>query len=205
MKNLESKKIGLYGGTFNPPHIGHINAVKTMLDGIVDKVIIMPTANPPHKKVPLGDTPESRLEMCKRAFAEFGDRVTISDYEINKGGISYTSDTLEYLSKEYDDIYLLCGTDMFLTLDTWHLPEVIFSHASVVCVLREDNACENEEVILKSKFYKEKYNAKILLPKSNIVEMSSSLIRDKIKLGEDVSEFISESVLTYIFQKGLYK
>ena len=120
------EKLGLYGGTFAPPHYGHIHAVKTFLEEVsLDRVLIMPTYQPPHKAKAAGDTPEVRLEMCRAAFGDIPG-AEVSDYEIRKADVSYTVQTLEHLAAPDREIYLLCGTDMFLTLDRWYRAAEIF-------------------------------------------------------------------------------
>ena len=114
------EKIGLYGGTFGPPHLGHVYAAKTFLREVApDRLLIMPAGIPPHKEKAAGDTPELRLAMCRAAFGDL-PHTEISDYEIRKPGKSYTVETLEHLAAPGREITMLCGTDMFLTLDHWH-------------------------------------------------------------------------------------
>jgi len=120
------EKIGLYGGTFAPPHLGHVHAARAFLRAIpVDRLLIMPTFQPPHKAKAAGDTPEVRLEMCRAAFGDIPG-IEVSDYEIAKADVSYTVQTLRHLTAENREIYLLCGTDMFLTLEKWYQAEEIF-------------------------------------------------------------------------------
>ena len=115
MNHMKTERIGLFGGTFAPPHMGHVKAVKSLLRHVrLDKVLIMPTAIPPHKVKVKGDTPETRLEMCRAAFGGI-EKAEISTYEIDKGGLSYSVDTLEHLTKEGRRIFMLCGGDMFKT------------------------------------------------------------------------------------------
>ena len=119
-------KIGIYGGTFNPPHLGHVLAAKAAKEALgLDKVLLVPDAQPPHKALPEGSpSPEQRVEMARLA-AEGEPWLEVSALELSRPGKSYTSDTLRALSGKYpgDTLYLLMGTDMFLSLHTWHEPE----------------------------------------------------------------------------------
>ena len=140
MENCRKIRTGLFGGTFAPPHLGHVHAVETILRSAgLDEVIVMPTATPPHKIRSGGDTPEQRLEMCRAAF-EFLEGVWVSDFEIMKGGVSYTVQTLEHFAETEPEreIHLICGTDMFLTLDKWYRAADIFRLAKMICIPRDD-------------------------------------------------------------------
>ena len=102
------EKIGLYGGTFGPPHLGHVYAAKTFLREVApDRLLIMPAGIPPHKEKAAGDTPELRLAMCRAAFGDL-PHTEISDYEIRKPGKSYTVETLEHLAAPGREITMLC-------------------------------------------------------------------------------------------------
>lgn len=126
-------KIGIYGGTFNPPHLGHLEAARTAVKVLeLDKLILIPAAVPPHKALPEG-TPEGahRLAMTERmADALSMPKVAeVSRMELDREGKSYTADTLRAIRAQYPNaqLWLLMGTDMFLTLHLWHDPEVITS------------------------------------------------------------------------------
>lgn len=198
-----SETIALFGGTFAPPHLGHVHAAQTLLDKLdVDRLIIMPTAIPPHKSKVGGDTPETRLEMCRAAFGHL-PKTEISSYEIEKGGVSYTVRTLEYLRTNENRVYLLCGSDMFLTLDTWFSAERIFELASIVCVPRYDR--NYLALMEKKKLYEERYHADILVIGADPFVASSTEIRERIKSGGDLSNLLPEGVIEVIRRKKLYR
>ncbi|MBQ7383817.1 MAG: nicotinate-nicotinamide nucleotide adenylyltransferase, partial [Clostridia bacterium] len=112
-------RVGIYGGTFAPVHNGHVeSAVAFMRQMKLDYLYVIPTCLPPHKEVDFADSPETRLRMCELAFSGI-DGIIVSDMEIRRGGKSYTYDTLKELSGEDKKLFLLCGTDMVLTFDTW--------------------------------------------------------------------------------------
>ena len=118
-------RIGIYGGTFNPPHLGHLMAARTVFEVLkLDKLLLVPAGIPPHKDLP-EDSPsaEQRFEMTRFAGEQLGlgEHVETLDIELRRGGKSYTADTLAAIHKQYPDaeLWLLMGTDMFLTLQAW--------------------------------------------------------------------------------------
>ena len=200
-------RVGIFGGTFNPPHLGHINMCKLFLNEInLDKLLVIPASIPPHKQVKSKTTTEQRLEMSKLAFASISEKICISDIEIKRKGKSYTADTIKELKNVgYDDLYLLCGTDMFLTLDMWYKPEYIFTNATIVYVRRESEV-ENDKLISnKIEHYKKNFNANILNIEAKPIELSSSMVRTAIKDGCGVSSMLNSEVLEYIKENNLYK
>ena len=201
--DTKRQKIVLFGGTFAPPHLGHVHAVRTVLERLdPDKIIIMPTFMPPHKVKVKGDTPELRLEMCRVAFGDM-NKVCVSDYEVSKGGVSYTVHTLEYLTQEYDaEIYLLCGTDMFLTLDTWFRAETIFNLAKIVCIPRD--SLSTDLLLTKKQEYEENFGAEIIIIGSDPFEISSTEIRRMISDGDDLSCCIPDGVIEIIHREKMY-
>lgn len=126
-------KTGIYGGTFNPIHNGHLHIVEEFRRGLgLDRVLLIPTRVPPHKAAPDLASAGERFAMCRLA-AQGKPWLELSDIEMRREGKSYTAETLEELSVLYpqDQFYLLMGEDMFLTLGRWYRPETIFSLASV--------------------------------------------------------------------------
>lgn len=196
------KKIGIFGGTFSPPHNGHVSAAKCFIETMApDKLIIMPSNIPPHKYIDTADDPRLRLEMAHLAFDGLLSTV-VSDWEISRGDISYTANTLLHFSKE-GKLYFLCGTDMFLTLDSWYRPDIIFSNASIV--LADRYLAKSNDVESARQHYVQKYGADITILPNSIVEISSSEIRRRIKNSESCSDLLPPSVEEYIKRNGLYK
>lgn len=128
------EKIGVFGGTFNPPHAGHLLAAEEVKKALgLDRILFVPDAWPPHKAMPEGSpAPEQRLEMVRAAVKGL-DIAEVSDMELRRGGKSYTADTLRLLKAQYpeDRLYLITGTDMFLSLHNWYAPEEICRHAVI--------------------------------------------------------------------------
>ena len=196
------KKIGIYGGTFSPPHLGHVGAALSFSASVsLDEILIMPDFLPPHKQFDGEVTELDRLEMCRLAFADVKN-AEISDLEIKRGGRSYTSVTLEELTAPDRELYFLCGPDMILTLGEWYRPEVIFKLAPI-CYVRRENDGENDILIAERvREYQKKYGAVIIEVPINVREVSSSELRAALKSGSDVSDMLSPSVYAYIKEKG---
>jgi nicotinate-nucleotide adenylyltransferase len=196
------KRVGIFGGTFNPPHIGHVEAAKAFLKGaMLDELIIMPAFIPPHKEYTSTVTCSERLDMCRLAFTNV-QNATVSDLEISRGGKSFTYLTLEALKNDSNELYFLCGTDMILTMDTWKNPDIIFSLANICYIRRESDESTTDMIDEKCKEYSRVYNAKIIPINARVIEISSSDIRNK-KVSAD--EYLSPEVLEYIRKAGLYE
>ncbi len=198
---MKKKRIGIFGGTFNPPHIGHVEAAKEFVKYVqLDELIIMPTFIPPHKELDSSVTCEERIEMCKLAFSEI-EKAKISDLEISRGGKSYTYLTLQELFDNSVELYFLCGTDMILSMDRWKNPEIIFNLATICYIRRETDSDISSILVDKCKEYKKCFNARIIPIDSNVINISSSEIRSKI---DEKSEYLPTDVLAYIRKKELY-
>lgn len=200
------KKLGIYGGTFSPPHNGHVGAAEAFSKAVhPDRFLIMPDFLPPHKQIDGEVDALDRLEMCKLAFSHIPNS-EISDLEIKRGGRSYTALTLSELSSDEYELYFLCGTDMFLTLGSWYMPEKIFALATICYVRRENDACNEREIALRTEEYVKKFGARILSISAQVKEISSSELRLAIKQGgSQPTEFLPANVLEYINFKGLYR
>ena len=200
------RKIGLFGGTFNPPHISHKRLSDEMKDKLgLDEVIIMPTFTPPHKEAKSLAESKDRLHMCSLTFCDSCYR--ISDMEIKREGKSYTVDTLLELKEIYpeDKIYLIIGSDMLLSFHKWYRYRDILSLCTLCVISRDDD----ETVKMLSDYAKDVLNrdedkGEIIISSASPIELSSTLIREKLSKGEDVSSFIEEKTLEYIKEKGLY-
>ncbi len=197
-------RIGIYGGTFSPPHNGHLQAVKAFMEQMwLDFVYVIPTATPPHKRVDGDVTPEQRLSMCKLAFANI-EGVYVSDMEITRGGTSYTVDTLRQLSGEDRRLFLLCGTDMMMSLDRWREPEEIFRLSYPVYIRREEDRTLDGAIVKKIADYQRTYGKVVRRIVTDPIVISSGEIRDMIAKKEDFSQFVPPPVEKYIADNHLY-
>ncbi len=200
-------RVGIFGGTFDPPHIGHINMCEIFLRKLsLDALYVIPAYIPPHKTIKSKTSVDERFEMAKLAFSGLSDKIIISDIEIKREGKSYTADTLRAFREHgFDDLYFLCGTDMLLTLDRWYNPEYIFESTAIVCVRRE-NEKENDQLIKeKTELYTKKYNARIIILDADAIEISSSEVREAIKNNNYISSFLTKEIENYIETNNLYK
>lgn len=198
------KRLGIYGGTFSPPHLGHLNAAKAFLSTLsLDELLIMPAYLPPHKTADGEASPEERLLMSELTFSML-PRTRISDYEIKKRGRSYTYLTLEAFSSLDTELYFLVGTDMFLTLDKWVKPEEIFRLATIALVRRENDHERKSEIEKKSLEYKTRFSAKLVYIDTEIFEISSSEIRATVKNGKRTEALLTPSVREFIDSNSLY-
>lgn len=200
---MSKKRIGIFGGTFNPPHRGHIIAAEKFSKLIdPDEFIVIPSLMPPHKFFGEEATPQQRMEMCQIAFSHIKN-VTVSDMEIKRGGKSYTYITLQDLYRDECELYMLCGTDMFITLDEWKNPEIIFNLATVCFVRRESRAELDYTIDDKKRYYKEKYNARIIEIPGDVLEISSTELRSSLAKGRE-SDYLSAEISDYIKTRNLY-
>lgn len=204
-------KIGVYGGTFNPPHLGHITAAKAVFEMLgLDQLLLIPAGIPPHKEVPAGSaTAEQRLEMTRLAGEQLGlgNKVRILDLELKREGRSFTVDTLTVLKEQYpeDELWLLMGTDMFLTLQTWKSPEKILSLAGIAAFGRTETDSE-ELFAIQREYLKKTYpQSRIFtLTIPGVVDISSTELREKLAKG-DGANFLAPAVYGYILREGLYQ
>ena len=203
-------KIGVYGGTFNPPHLGHLTAARAVYELLgLDLLLLIPAGLPPHKELPAGSpTPEQRLEMTRLAGEQLGlgDKVRTLDIELERGGRSFTSDTLAQLKAQYPDseLWLLMGTDMFLTLQAWHEPEKILSLAGIAAFGRTEEDTEELFSAQREYLYKTYPQARIFtLTIPGVIDVSSTELREKLAKGEG-GNLLAPAVYGYILREGLY-
>ncbi|MBE6668883.1 MAG: nicotinate (nicotinamide) nucleotide adenylyltransferase [Ruminococcaceae bacterium] len=197
-------RIGIYGGSFSPIHNGHIRALKAFLDQMqLDFVYVIPTYIPPHKQTSGVIDSRHRLKMCELAL-EGIDGVVVSDIEIARGGTSYTVDTLRSLYREENRLFLLMGTDMMLTLDTWREPEEIFRLCYPVYMRRENDKANDALIVKKISEYLSKYGKVVRRIMADPIEISSTEIRRRLSKGDDVSAYLPEKVIDYIKENQLF-
>lgn len=202
-------KIGIYGGTFDPIHRGHMAAAQTAAKLLeLDKLLLIPAGIPPHKhKSSGGANGAQRMEMTSIAADRLGFKIPVEvlDLELKREGKSYTSDTLRELRKQYpkDELWLLMGTDMFLTLQNWHEPKTIMKLAKICAFGRTES--DGEELFAPQRDYlASEFGAAvttITLP--GLVDISSTQLRTRLAAGERPEE-LDESVYGYILRQGLY-
>lgn len=195
--------IGIFGGTFNPVHLGHINCLKSVADQAgLDKIIVIPDRIPPHKQAEDLASAEDRLNMCKLAF-EGLKCVEISDWELKQEGKSYSVITLRHLKKVYphDKLFFIMGSDMLLSFEKWYQYKEILSLAALICVARSQEDVDRIEI--KADQLRAK-GGEIIIVRTAPFEVSSTQIREMLKKNLDCSCYLSENVVQYIVDKNLY-
>lgn len=194
--------IGIFGGTFNPIHNAHVEIARQARRELkLDKVIVMPSGNPPHKRGVMLADEKQRCEMVKLAISEYPE-LEFSDYEVTKQGYSYTSETLSEFSDIYPDIHLIIGADSFFMLEKWHCPETIMRLAAIAVANRGDRPYE--ELCKYKRRLIDMYNARIEFIHSPNIPVSSSDIRARIEAGKPVDNMLNPKVLEYIKANNLY-
>ncbi len=197
-------KVGIMGGSFDPIHIGHLLMAEQAKDELgLDKILFIPTGNPPHKDTDRMTDASKRFEMVKLAIGDNHDFL-ISDIESKSSSVSYTVKTLETLKSHNSqwDLYFIMGSDSFLSLNTWRNYEKILRDYKVIVAKRPNY--KNEMVYNISEEFKKEYDAQIDILRSPIVDISSTSIRDKVRAGESIRYMLPEAVREYILKLNLY-
>ena len=194
------ERFGIYGGTFNPIHNGHLHLIRAASAQLsFDRLLVVPANIPPHKAAVDLASNRDRLEMARLATAGMPG-VWVSDIELRARGKSYTVLTLERLRALFPEcsFTLLMGADMLESFDRWHRWQDILKLADIAAFARN----EGEEALLERKA--------ALIGRARVVRveplpLSSTLVREKVRRGEDISGLVPEPVAAYIYEKGLYR
>ena len=195
-------RIALFGGSFNPIHNGHLHLAQTVHQQCgLDRMLLMPSGTAPHKSSDADAPAADRLAMCRLA-AEPYPWLEVSDYELTKPGKSYTVETLRYLHSRFpeDALFLLTGSDMLLSFDSWYCWQEILTLAGLLCVSR---GTEPEDVLRQKAAELSSYG-QVTVVHAKPLPMSSSQIRHKIELCRKFSCYLPENVVQYIMLHGLY-
>lgn len=198
------KKYGIFGGSFNPIHYGHLMICEYIKEEMgLDKVIFIPTGNPPHKEIEV--SAEDRYEMVRLAISPNPD-FEISDIETTRVKMSYTVDTIRELKKIYreEKLYFLIGLDSLFQLKTWKKIGDLSQEIEFVVALRP-GYIDKEEINKEIDFLRENFGTKINLIKTPLYEISSTDLRDRIHEGKSLRYLIPKKVLDYIEESGFYK
>jgi len=197
-------RVGIYGGTFNPPHIGHEEAVKTAaLQLGLDKLIIVPSGIPPHKPLPPGTAcAKDRLLMAQNAFGGLAN-TEISDIEITSTSPSYTVDTVQIISQKYPnaELFLLCGTDMFLSLESWKGFNTLTKLVTAAVFARDEN--DRQSIAKFTAHLNDTYSKGCVIIDNEVVSISSSKLREMLPKREGFG-YIKDTNYTYIIDSRLY-
>ncbi|EGT3614975.1 nicotinate-nucleotide adenylyltransferase [Clostridium perfringens] len=199
------KKIGVIGGTFDPIHIGHIYiAYEAYKELELDEVIFMPAGNPPHKRNKDITDEIIRYEMVKKAINPYSF-FSISNYEIEKQGLSFTYETLRYLNESFGEVelYFITGADCLVNLNSWKNISDIFKFSNLV-VFNRPGFNKNDLLKRKKEFEKEYCTNIVYLDLLNI-EISSTFIRERVANSLEVKFFLPPGVMDIINKNNLYR
>jgi nicotinate-nucleotide adenylyltransferase len=190
------QRIAILGGTFDPPHLGHLIIAERIRDQFqIDHVIWVPGHIPPHKRNHALTSADARMAMVELAIAD-NSSFAVSDLEIARGGVSYTVDTLEELAGKNpnSDLHLIVGGDSFMAFDTWREPERIRQIANLIVYNRKDSD------------YRTRLpdNDRLLFADGPIIEISSSMVRRAVQSGRSIRYLVPERVRAYIEENRLY-
>lgn len=197
-------RIGIFGGTFNPPHYGHLRLAEEMKNAAsLDKILIIPTSTPPHKESSELACEADRLEMCRMMFNR--EYFEISDIEVRRKGKSYSIDTVTELKKIYpdDELYLIIGSDMLLSFHKWYRFEDILKNVTLCVATREDGISCQELMSYAVNTLKLKADELFISPRAAFV-CSSTQVRRKITAGEDTASVLPQKIRDYIMENNLY-
>ncbi|MCQ4021638.1 MULTISPECIES: nicotinate (nicotinamide) nucleotide adenylyltransferase [unclassified Ruminococcus] len=197
------KKIAMFGGSFNPPHIGHLQLAQAYIEALeLDTLLLVPVFSPPHKSANGMVTAEHRLNMCA-LLEKYNNKIKVSDIEIKRGGSSYTVDTLKALKTLYkgSELYLIIGADMYMSLQSWYQPEQICALAKICTISRNSDdvlMLENHSRFLK------RFGCESVILKGRVMTVSSTQVRSAVKSGESILSLVVPEVYDYIKRNGLY-
>ena len=197
------ESIGIYGGTFNPPHTGHISAAAQAIDTLgLDRLLLIPDRIAPHKVIPENSpSPDQRLHMLRLAADH--PKMEVCDLELRREGPSYTFETVQQLRKAHPNakLYLLMGTDMFLSFPSWRNPDRIWKEATLAVLCRGDKG--EKAAIAAQREVLESRGAQVVTVDNRVTAISSTQLRRLLAFG-CADEFLAPAVADYIRQQGLY-
>ncbi len=187
-------KLAIFGGSFDPPHLGHLILAEQIRDQFqIDRLIWMPGYLPPHKQDYALASPQNRLAMVTIAIAS-NPGFEVSDLEIDRKGISFTVDTLEEISSQYpeSELFLIVGADSFVGMDTWYLPDRIRELAKLIVYGRKGSDLTRNE------------DGDILFADGPDIDISSTLVRNAMRSGRSIRYLVTDEVRHYIAENKLY-
>lgn len=194
--------VGIMGGTFNPVHNGHIAIAKAAHEQFnIPHILVMPSYSPAYKDNSNIVSATHRCNMVSLAIKDY-DYMELSILEIERGGRTYTADTLKLLKDDYDKIYFIIGADSLFTLNTWYKPDYICANCHILAANRDEHTLD--DLIKRRDWLIDKYNAHIDLISCDDYPFSSTFIRDEAAAGHNITPFVGNAVAGYIADNGLY-
>jgi nicotinate-nucleotide adenylyltransferase len=209
-------KIGIFGGTFDPVHMGHLRVAEEIRElFFLERIFFVPVFMPPHKRDYRIAEAEDRLHMLKAGTR--GNRFfQTSEIEIRRGGVSYTIDTLKSFEKRFKEVYFLIGIDAFSEINTWHAYRELFHHTHFIVMTRParkqpsllnalPHDMKDEVRALDESTLEHPSGKRIYLHEITQLDISSTKIKELLKNGRSVRYLVPGSVERYIYQRGLYR
>ncbi len=199
------KKVGIMGGTFNPIHLGHLLLAENARSAFgLDEVWFLPSGYSYMKSQEEMEDGAVRLHMTELACRD-NPYFRVSSLEVDRGGYTYTADTLCQLVAENPDtsFFFIVGADNLFTMESWKEPEVIFQKAGILAAVRE--GCDEGKLQEQAAHLKDRFGARVFLIPAGTIEISSSEIRARIQSGRSIRYMVHEKVRRYIEKNGLYK
>jgi nicotinate-nucleotide adenylyltransferase len=200
---VSQRRVGILGGTFDPPHIGHLILAEYARDTLdLERLLFVPAADPPHKRDEHKAAIEHRLAMLKLAIAD-NPRFEISRVDIDRPGPHYSVDMVRVIGEEYPDaeLYFVMGGDSLTDLPRWHRPAEFIQQCKLVVMRRPDENvhAEMHDAILPG------LSERVVMIDAPLVGISSTLIADRVGQGQTIRYLVPDSVLSYIVQNRLYE
>ena len=203
------KRYGIIGGTFDPIHYAHLYIAYEAKEQLnLDEIIFIPTAKQPFKIDNITTDSSLRYHMVETAIEPF-ENFIVSNYEIEKGGLSFTYETLEYLKgkgiceNEDKELFFITGADCLFSIEIWKEVEKIFSLSTLVVFSR--GGISKTDMMEKKYEIEEKYNGRIIILDLNQLEISSTEIRERVSKNKRIDFFVPPKIVNIIYEKGLYK
>lgn len=188
------EKIGIFGGTFNPIHNGHLITAQSVKEKReLSKIIFVPAFISPHKTENPQLIPDHRLRMLHLAIKD-GSGFEVDDFELKQETVSYTIDSLKYFKQKYESIELIIGFDNLLVFDKWKQPDEILNLAELVVLNRKSDSSNSNKYFEKANFVE-----------TPIIEISSTEIRRRVNEGKSINYLVPQTVMEYIYDFRLYK
>ena len=190
------KTVGIYGGTFDPIHVGHLTTAQAVCEiRKLDKIIFIPSFVSPHKTDRVSSSPKHRMNMLKLAIEGISS-FDYSDLEITNENISYTIDTVKKLKPIYENIELIIGYDNLVTFNTWKEPDELLKLVKLVVLRRK---------VTKNKFEQNKYFNKAIFVDTPLIEIYGTNIRERVMKEQSINFLVPQKVMAYIYKHNLYK